>query len=70
LILWIEEYNNKRPHSGKYCFGKTFMQMFLDSLPLAEKKMLGQDYIDGDKKNTRSIRLSLDYYILFYFYSH
>lgn len=50
LDNWIEEYNNKRPHSGKYCFGKTPMQTFLDSLPLAKEKMLGQDYIDGDKK--------------------
>jgi hypothetical protein len=28
--------------SGKYCFGKTPMQTFLDSLPLAKEKMLNQ----------------------------
>jgi len=50
LDNWIEEYNNKRPHSGKYCFGKTPMQTFFDSLLLAKEKMLEQDYIDGDKK--------------------
>ena len=50
LDNWVEEYNNKRPHSGKYCFGKTPMQTFLDSLPLAKEKMLGQDYIDGGKE--------------------
>jgi len=33
LDNWIEEYNNKRPHSGKYCLGRTSMQTFLDSLP-------------------------------------
>src|SRR5262245_27525990 len=28
---WIGEYNESRPHSGKYCFGKTPMQTFRDS---------------------------------------
>ena len=40
LDLWIKEYNEERPHSGKYCFGKTPMQTFLDSIPLAKEKML------------------------------
>jgi transposase InsO family protein len=34
--------NQSRPHSGKYCFGKTPMQTFLDSVPLAKEKMLNQ----------------------------
>jgi transposase InsO family protein len=42
LDNWIEEYNQQRPHSGKYCFGKTPMQTFLDSIPLAKEKMLNQ----------------------------
>jgi transposase InsO family protein len=37
---WIEEYNTERTHSGKYCFGKTPWQTFLDSKKLAEDKML------------------------------
>ena len=32
LDLWLDEYNRTRPHSGKYCYGKTPMQTFLDSL--------------------------------------
>jgi transposase InsO family protein len=40
LDLWLDEYNRTRPHSGKYCYGKTPMQTFLDSLPLAREKML------------------------------
>ena len=40
LDLWIKQYNEERPHSGKYCFGKTPMQTFLDSIPLATEKML------------------------------
>jgi transposase InsO family protein len=37
---WIKEYNEQRPHSGKYCYGKTPMQTFKDSLHMAKEKML------------------------------
>ena len=37
---WIEEYNQQRPHQGRWCYGKTPMQTFLDSVPLAKEKML------------------------------
>jgi transposase InsO family protein len=37
---WIREYNEVRPHSGKYCFGKTPMQTFLDAKHLSEEKQL------------------------------
>jgi transposase InsO family protein len=37
---WLNEYNEQRPHSGKYCYGKTPMQTFLDSTHLAHAKML------------------------------
>jgi transposase InsO family protein len=40
LDNWIKEYNEQRPHTGKYCFGKTPMQTFLDSIPLAKEKQL------------------------------
>ena len=42
LDKWIEHYNCERTHTGKYCFGKTPMQTFLDSIPLAKAKMLNQ----------------------------
>ena len=42
LDNWMKEYNEQRPHSGKYCFGKTPMQTFSDSIPLAKEKMLNQ----------------------------
>jgi len=38
--LWITEYNEQRPHRGKYCFGKNPMQTFRDSIPLPNDKML------------------------------
>jgi transposase InsO family protein len=40
LDVWLEEYNQNRPHSGKYCFGKTPMQTFLDSRHMAHEKQL------------------------------
>lgn len=42
LDLWIEDYNKNRPHTGKYCFGKTPFQTFLDSKHLAKEKQLDQ----------------------------
>jgi len=42
LDSWLEEYNRNRTHSGKYCYGKTPYQTFVDSLHLAKIKLLGQ----------------------------
>jgi transposase InsO family protein len=41
LNEWLEYYNHQRPHSGRYCYGKTPMETFDESLPLAKQKMLG-----------------------------
>lgn len=40
LDEWLDYYNNKRPHSGRYCFGKTPMQTFNESITLAKQKLL------------------------------
>ena len=40
LDNWMHWYNHERTHSGKYCYGKTPMSTFLDSLPLAKEKKL------------------------------
>lgn len=47
LDLWMRAFNEVRPHQGKWCFGKTPMQTFLDALPLAKEKCLQS--IDGDQ---------------------
>lgn len=39
---WLKEYNEQRPHSGRYCYGKTPMQTFEESRHLAQAKMLGE----------------------------
>lgn len=42
LDEWIEFYNNERPHSGRYCYGKTPMETFLASKHLAEEKQINE----------------------------
>lgn len=37
---WLRYYNQERPHSGRYCYGKTPMQTFRESKHLADEKML------------------------------
>jgi hypothetical protein len=37
---WLISYNQQRPHSGRYCYGKTPMQTFSESKHLADAKML------------------------------
>jgi transposase InsO family protein len=38
LDRWMAEYNEARPHQGRYCFGKTPMQTFVDAAPTAREK--------------------------------
>lgn len=40
LDAWLEDYNVHRPHQGRYCFGKTPMQTFLDARSLAKEKLM------------------------------
>jgi transposase InsO family protein len=44
LDQWMRYYNQERPHSGRYCYGKTPMQTFIESLPLAKQKLLNDLY--------------------------
>ena len=45
-----EEFYNERVHSGRYCYGKTPMQTFLDSKQLAEEKRLEKLYTPIQKE--------------------
>lgn len=42
LDSWLNYYNNERPHSGKYCYGKTPMETFMATKHLAKEKQLNQ----------------------------
>jgi len=43
LDQWIDEYNHKRTHQGKYCFGSTPMECFQKNKEKAQAKMIGYD---------------------------
>ena len=40
LDAFLDHYNAERPHQGRWCYGKTPMQTFLDSIELAKEKLL------------------------------
>ena len=37
---WLTEYNESRPHQGRWCYGKTPRQTLVDSLALARRRLL------------------------------
>jgi transposase InsO family protein len=37
---WLKTYNHDRPHSGRYCYGKTPMQTFKESIQIAKDKII------------------------------
>jgi transposase InsO family protein len=37
---WIRDYNEDRPHQGRWCFGKTPIKTFLDARSLAREKLI------------------------------
>jgi hypothetical protein len=54
LDIWLHYYNWERPHSGRYCYGKTPMQTLLDSLYLAKEKQLEKLYQTPNPDNHSS----------------
>lgn len=40
LDAWLDQYNNEREHQGRWCYGKTPMRTFLDSLNIAKEKLI------------------------------
>jgi len=40
LDAWLKLYNEERAHQGRWCYGKTPMQTFVYSVPLAKEKMI------------------------------
>ena len=51
----MEEYNNARVHSGRYCYGKTPMETFLASKHLAEEKKLEKFYNPIQQENQTNL---------------
>ena len=52
LDAWMNSYNTQRTHSGKYCFGKTPMQTFIEGIAVARKyKLQNQETIKPNGVN-------------------
>lgn len=49
--LWLLNYNKHRSYSGKYCYGKTPMQTFLDSKHIAIEKYNQSMYYENRSDN-------------------
>lgn len=47
LDQYLNKYNNTRPHSGKFCYGKTPMQTFKDSMKMAQDKSINSYLSDS-----------------------
>lgn len=45
---WMQSYNAERAHSGKHCYGKTPLQTFIESAPLALSKQLDRMQLTSD----------------------
>ena len=59
LDVWLSYYNADRPHSGKYCYGKTPLQTFRDTKGLALEKyhelMLYKEVSDSEQLADKKI---------------
>jgi hypothetical protein len=66
LDAWIRTYNEEREHRGRWCFGKTPMQTFLDAKPLAKEKMItarsASDRRDPTNIKMPTVRRCLNFY--------
>jgi hypothetical protein len=45
---WIQYYNVERTHSGRYCYGKTPLQTFLESKAIATNKNINELFDKSD----------------------
>lgn len=52
---WLRKYNETRPHSGKYCYGKTPMQTLNDAKELAQSKNIGTVQELSDSETIQSV---------------
>ena len=53
LDAWLEKYNRARPHSGRYCYGKTPWETFQQSRYLALEKDLSRG---GDQPDNTTLQ--------------
>ena len=58
LDAWMNHYNAERTHSGKYCFGKTPMQTFIEGIAVARRYDIQQQGLHSQEGETQNISTS------------
>uniref|UniRef100_UPI0025A9C29C integrase core domain-containing protein n=1 Tax=Paramuribaculum intestinale TaxID=2094151 RepID=UPI0025A9C29C len=58
LDAWMNHYNTERTHSGKYCFGKTPMQTFIEGIAVARKYDIQHQGLHSQEGETQNISTS------------
>lgn len=58
VYQWLNTYNQLRPHSGKFCYGKTPMQTFNDAKHLAKDKQLDTLFQNNEQSTNVQPNLS------------
>jgi hypothetical protein len=59
LQRWLREYNEERPHQGRWCYGKPPLQPFVESLPRAKEKLLAAEDPTLGANLTTEMKLTL-----------
>ena len=60
LDKWLDHYNNERTHSGKFCFGKTPIQTFKDSIHIAKEKLINQEQLIFSEQSSLNQKREVD----------
>lgn len=58
LDAWMNHYNTERTHSGKYCFGKTPMQTFIEGIAVARRYDIQHQGLHSQEGETQNISTS------------
>lgn len=58
LDVWMNHYNTERTHSGKYCFGKTPMQTFIEGIAVARRYDIQHQGLHSQEGETQNISTS------------
>ena len=58
LDAWMNHYNAEKTHSGKYCFGKTPMQTFIEGIAVARRYDIQQQGLHSQEGETQNISTS------------
>jgi hypothetical protein len=58
---WLKQYNEFRPHSGRYCYGKTPMQTFVGSKNLALEKQINKLFDPQSLENALAKNEEVDF---------